>query len=194
MIMSFDEHNVFDAGKLEERKRHHAGYRYCPFCASALEELPLDGRERMACSSGNCDFVFYHNPVPAAGAIIVEHGKVLLVRRAHPPRIGDWCLPAGFMEWSEHPSATALREVEEESGLKIKIRSLFEIYSGSDDPRTNAILTLYLADIVGGTLLAGDDAMEVGWFGLDDLPDNIAFASHRQALADYKQRFSTSPG
>lgn len=192
--MYFDKHNEFDADKLEEHKRHHAGYRFCPLCSSALEERQLDGHMRMSCSSEKCDFVFYHNPVPAAGAMLVEKHKVLLVKRAHPPRIGDWCLPAGFMEWSEHPSVTAVREVEEETGLKIKIKSFFEVYSGSDDPRTNAVLMLYLADIVGGILCAGDDAMEVAWFDLDELPGNIAFASHRQALADYKQRFRYSLG
>jgi 8-oxo-dGTP diphosphatase len=191
--MASEKHHTFDAEMLEERKRHNAGYRFCPFCSAVLEEALLDGNHRLACSSKECDFVYYHNPVPAAGAILVEDGKVLLVKRAHPPRIGDWCLPAGFMEWSEHPSVTAVREVKEETGLEIKILSFFDVYSGSDDPRTNAALMLYLAEIVGGTLCAGDDAMEVGWFSLNDLPSNIAFVSHRQALADYIMKFNISP-
>jgi len=186
--VTIEQHDAFDADKLEERKHHHGGYRFCPLCSSRLEERRLDGHLRMACGSEACDFIFYHNPVPAAGAIIVEQGKVLLVKRAHPPRVGDWCLPAGFMEWSEHPSATAVREVDEETGLNIKIKSFFDVYVGNDDPRTNAVLILYLADIAGGVLKAGDDAIDVAWFPLDALPDNIAFVAHRQALADYQRK------
>ena len=45
------------------------------------------------------------------------------------------------MEWQEHPGQTAVREVAEEAGLKIELLSLFDVYSGTDDPRTNATFT-----------------------------------------------------
>jgi 8-oxo-dGTP diphosphatase len=93
------------------------------------------------------------------------------------------------MEWQEHPSQTAVREVKEETGLDIRLKGFFEVYSGSDDPRTNAVLILYLGEPIGGELGAADDAEEVRYFGFDELPDNIAFASHRQALKDYQERF-----
>ena len=92
------------------------------------------------------------------------------------------------MEWQEHPSQTALREVEEETGLKVELDSFFEVYSGEDDPRSNAILLLYLAHRTGGTLRPDDDAEEVRFFPLTDLPDKIAFESHIQALKDYMER------
>ena len=63
------------------------------------------------------------------------------------------------------------------------------MYSGKDDPRSNAILLLYLADVVGGTMRASDDALEVRFFPFDELPENIAFEAHIRALADYSQRF-----
>ncbi len=184
-----DKHAQFDSDKLFQRKNEMCGYRYCPFCRSDLKTELLDGRQRMVCSKADCDFVFYQNPIPAAGAVIVQNDSVLLVKRAHPPRINWWCLPAGFMEWSEHPSDTAVREVEEETGLKIKLTSFFEVYSGQDDPRNNAVLILYLAEIVGGELQASDDALEVRFFPFDELPDKIAFISHRQALQDYTERY-----
>ena len=53
----------------------------------------------------------------------------------------------------------------------------------------NAVLMLYLADEVGGKLSADDDALEVRYFGFDELPDKIAFASHKQALKDYQERY-----
>jgi len=184
-----NRHDSFDADQLFWLKDHNSGYRYCPRCAAELTEIDLDGHKRLACSSESCSFVYYQNPVPAAGAIVVVDNEILLVKRAHPPRIGDWCIPAGFMEWREHPSETAVREVKEETGLDIKLKSFFEVYSGSDDPRSNAVLILYLADIVGGELAAADDALDVRFFAFDRLPGNIAFEAHIKALADYQERF-----
>lgn len=184
-----DKHKNFDDEKLFKRKDEMSGYTFCPLCRSGLKKEMLDGRHRMVCTSDECDFVFYQNPVPAAGAIIVQDDKILLVKRAHPPKVNWWCIPAGFMEWTEHPTETAVREVEEETGLKIKLKSFFEVYSGQDDPRNNAILMLYLADVIGGEMRASDDALEVKYFSFDNLPDKIAFISHRQALADYTARY-----
>lgn len=183
-----DRQSGFDAERLFLRKARHCGYRFCPLCADELAERRMDGHSRLACSSDSCDFVFYQNPVPAAGAVIVQDDRVLLVRRAHPPKLGWWCLPAGFMEWNEHPAETAVREVAEETGLDIALTGFFEVYSGDDDPRSNAVLILYLAVIVGGQLEARDDADEVDFFHLDRLPEQIAFVAHNQALTDYNRR------
>jgi len=63
----------------------------------------------------------------------------------------------------------------------------FKAYSGHDDPRTKAVLILYVARIEGGVLTPGDDAIEAKFFPLDEIPDNIAFESHRRAINEYKQ-------
>lgn len=182
------KHDSFDPEKLLARKNNFCGYRFCPLCSTPLVQGDKEGRVRLYCPDNLCGFVFYQNPVPAAGGIIVQQDQVLLVKRAHPPRIGWWCLPAGFMEWNEHPGTTAVREVGEETGLEIKLTGLFDIYTGTDDPRSNAVLILYLADIVGGTMQASDDALEVSFFSFDSLPADIAFESHVRALADYQAR------
>ncbi len=72
---------------------------------------------------------------------------------------------------------------------EIELTSTFDVYSGNDDPRTNAVLILYLGRSVGGSLKAGDDAKDVQFFPFSELPENIAFISHRQALADYTRRY-----
>lgn len=183
------KHKKFDAEKLFALKNNFFGYKFCPLCRSELKQTELDGHQRMVCTSEECSFIYYHNPIPAAGGIIVEDEKILLVKRAHPPKIGWWCLPAGFMEWHEHPSQTAVREIAEETGLDVKLTDFFEVYSGSDDPRSNAVLILYLAEIFGGEMKAMDDALEVAFFPFDNLPDKIAFEAHIQALKDYRERF-----
>jgi ADP-ribose pyrophosphatase YjhB (NUDIX family) len=183
------KHKNFDSEKLFKRKDQFSGYKYCPYCSAKLITGEYDGTTRLACRSDNCDFIFYQNPVPAAGAIIIEDNKILLVQRAHPPKIGDWCIPAGFMEWNEHPTQTAIREIAEETGLDIKIDTFFEVYSGKDDPRNNAVLILYLAQNIGGSLKAMDDALDVRFFGFNEIPSNIAFESHIQAISDYQERY-----
>jgi len=183
-----DKNNI-DEKLMFDRKNNFLGYKFCPRCGNKLEEQFLDGRQRMRCTSDACDFIYYHNPIPAAGAVVIKDGKILMVKRSVMPKTGWWCIPAGFMEWSEHPTETAVRELKEETGLDVKLKSIFEIYSGQDDPRMNAVLILYLATVNGGKIIAGDDASDVKFFGFDELPEKIAFESHRQALADYQQRY-----
>lgn len=179
----------FDADRLTWLKDHNLGYRFCPRCGATLVLDSAEGHPRMSCPDRRCGFVFYQNPIPAAGAIIVQDDRILLVKRAHPPRVGWWCLPAGYMEWQESPRQCAVRELLEETALHVKLNELFDVYSGTDDPRSNAVLVLYLAEVVSGQPKAGDDALEVRFFGFDELPDQIAFEAHRQALADYRSRF-----
>ena len=159
-------------------------YEYCPWCSSPLEEKDFEGRKRLKCRV--CDFVWYRNPVPAAGAIIYGDRGLLMVKRKFEPASGGWTLPAGFMEYDESPTECCIREIKEETGLDIEIKRLFWNYKAGDDPRTMVVLILYLADITGGELRAGDDAVEAGFFGLDNLPSNIAFKAHRRAIADFR--------
>lgn len=163
-------------------------FKYCPMCGHSLLDNIEENLERPLCP--NCSFVHYHNPAPAAGCVVFEKGKLLMVERAHPPYIGDWTIPAGFMEWDESPAQTAVRELKEETSLDVKITEIFEVYNGNDDPRTNAIMVLYFADVVGGVLEAADDAGQARFFALEDIPKNIAFESHRQAIADLKANHS----
>ncbi|UCD93704.1 MAG: NUDIX hydrolase, partial [Candidatus Zixiibacteriota bacterium] len=145
-----------DEAFLFKRKTDFLGFKFCPRCGTGLERQAIDHKPRLVCPNDSCDFIYYHNPIPAAGALVIQDNKILMVKRAVTPRIGWWCLPAGFMEWSEHPSETAIREIREETGLDIQLESLFEVYSGTDDPRMNAVLILYLASAVGGKLAADD--------------------------------------
>ncbi len=159
---------------------------YCPRCATPLAPVPEHGILRPTCPA--CGFIWYRNPVPAAGVLLERDGHVLLVRRKFDPRAGSWCIPAGFMEAGETPEESAIRETLEETGLQVRLTSLFHVYAGFDDPRVRAILILYRAEQVGGTLAPGDDAIEADWFPLHAPPADIAFEAHRQALADLLAR------
>lgn len=157
---------------------------YCPKCATSLEPRPEHGMLRPTCPA--CGFIWYRNPVPAAGVLLERDGRVLLVRRRYEPRAGAWCIPAGFMEAGETPEQSAGREVLEETGLVVQLTRLFGVYAGFDDPRVRAVLILYVGVVTGGELSPGDDAIEAEWFALDALPTDIAFASHGQALTELR--------
>lgn len=172
-------------GTISALARAGSRFRFCPRCGGPLIYKKMGDQKRQICSA--CGFVFYQNPVPAVGMIIPQGGKIVMVRRAEEPYRGYWCLPAGFMELDETPQECAVREAKEETGLDIQVKELFGVYAGQDDPRVRVVLIIYLAKMVGGELLAGDDASQVGLYGSDELPQKIAFTSHRRAIAEYFQ-------
>ena len=131
--------------------------------------------------------MLYRNPAPAAGVLLPGPRGVLLVRRKFAPAAGDWCLPAGFIEYGESPERCAIREIAEETGLRVRLTGLFGVYAGFDDPRVRAVLILYTGERVSGRLRAGDDAVEAAYWRLDRLPRRIAFAAHRKALEDLRR-------
>ncbi len=175
---SDDEEKELDLTKDLEKT-----YRYCPRCGAEMVEKDVDHKKRKVCPV--CKFIFYHNPVPAAGVVIEKEGKILLVKRKYEPYKADWCLPAGFMEYDESPEQCAIRETKEELNLKVKLTGLFGVYSGKDDPRTHAVLVMYWAEVIGGKPKPGDDAEEIRYFGKNEVPDNIAFLAHRQIIKEF---------
>jgi len=156
--------------------------RFCIRCGTRMRSVREHGVMRPTCPK--CGFIAYRNPAPACGVLLLRQGAILLARRAHEPRRDAWGIPAGFMEYGEHPEITAVREVLEETGLRVKLTGLFGVYAGRDDPRTRAVLILYRGRKVGGKLQAGDDASEVEFFPLTKLPRPLAFRAHREALRD----------
>lgn len=157
-------------------------YSFCPRCGGHLNERYAEGRDRLVCEK--CGFIFYQNPVPAAAVILQQNRRILLVKRKFEPRIGEWSLPAGFIEWGESPEQTAIREVQEETGLNVAVRSLYGVYRGKDYPAYEILLVVYRGEILSGELRPGDDAIEAQWFELAHLPANIAFQLHRNILAE----------
>jgi 8-oxo-dGTP diphosphatase len=157
---------------------------FCPNCGSPMADRFVFGRTRRTCTV--CGFVFFREPKLAAGALVEQDGQVLLVRRAVDPKLGSWCLPAGYVEYDEGPVAAVLREVREETGLVARVTGLLAAYHVRSDPRGLGVIIIYRAVLVGGALRPGDDASEAKFFSPNDLPNDLAFSSTRRALLRWR--------
>lgn len=110
---------------------------------------------------------FPEAPLIGVGAVVVDRGRVLLVRRGREPLKGQWSLPGGLLELGESLSAGVTREVLEETGLIVEPIELIElldrIHREDDRVRYHYVLADYLCRVIGGTLKAASDADEVRW-------------------------------
>ena len=156
-------------------------FKFCTRCGGALGEMEVEGIDRLVC--GNCGFVQYLNPTPAAGVCLTQDGKILLVKRAAEPKKGLWQIPAGFLEVNENVEECAVRELKEETNLDVELTGLIGVYSVFDDPRYVCLLVIYSGRIVGGELQAGDDAADICYFSPDELPQ-IAFECHKRVIEE----------
>jgi 8-oxo-dGTP diphosphatase len=98
---------------------------------------------------------------------------VLLIERKRPPFEGMWALPGGFLEMNETLEETALRELQEETGITgIELKQFHTFSKVNRDPRHRTITTVYIgyAHEKTATPKAGDDAAKAEWFALDQLP------------------------
>ncbi|RLC81998.1 MAG: hypothetical protein DRJ03_05595 [Chloroflexi bacterium] len=162
---------------------------FCPRCGTETEEAKIAGRVRQACPA--CGFVLYRNPVPGAGVLVEMETGIVLVQRGQPPFVGWWALPAGYIEADESVEQAAVRECQEETGLEVELLELFGVYSFPEGPVQPGLIIFYRARPVGGELRAGDDAQDARVFPPDDLPEQLAFRTHRQVLARWTR--SRSP-
>lgn len=154
--------------------------RFCAFCGGPLVDGVVEDRPRRVCSS--CGRVAYRHPALGAVAAVVRSDEVLLVKRAIEPYRGHWTLPAGYLEINEEPWEAARRETREETGLEIEQVELMGVLTNRDDHRRSGVVIAYLARPVGGTLAAGDDAEEAGFFPLRALPSDLGFMNNRRLL------------
>lgn len=157
--------------------------RFCPLCGTAMGSQRLGDRTRPVCPG--CGWVHYVNPVVAAGTLVDEQGRALLIRRGVEPGAGQWGLPAGYAEAGETPEQTAVRETREEAGLDVALDGMLGTYAFGGEALPSGVLVLYAAHIVGGDPRPGDDATEVRFFAPGELPADLAFDSHRRALAEW---------
>src|SRR5918996_374488 len=138
-----------------------ASYQFCPRCGGALASRVIKEGEpaRLVCAA--CAFVFYLDPKVAACTICMVDGGIVLLKRTIEPRIGTWVFPGGFVDRGEATAAAAVRETLEESNLRVSLTGILDVYSF---PGSEVVVVVYAAEVVGGTLCAGDECDEARVF------------------------------
>ena len=136
----------------------------------------------------------YPRPAVTGDCIVITKevdAKVLLIQRADEPYKGRWAFPGGFLNMDATTEQCAIRELEEETGLKVNDVHQIGAYSKVDrDPRGRTITVAYLAIIDSPiSVLGQDDAAKAEWWPLSALPQ-LAF-DHNDIINDaytlYKQ-------
>jgi len=111
--------------------------------------------------------------------------SVLLIERGHAPFQYKWALPGGFIEMDETLEQACIRELEEETGLKVDTMQQFKAYDAIDrDPRHRTISVVFSVQLDKKVAVEGnDDAIKAAWFSIDALPE-LAF-DHAEILKDF---------
>jgi ADP-ribose pyrophosphatase YjhB (NUDIX family) len=123
-------------------------------------------------------------PLVGVGAIIIEADRVLLVKRGHPPLLGEWSIPGGVLEVGEMLRAAAVREAREETGLTVETSDLLGVYDrvlrdGAGKTLYHYVLIDFLCKRVAGEPHGAGDAAEARWFTREEvaklaLPEDTA--------------------
>ena len=125
----------------------------------------------------------FEKPGLTTDGILLMDNKILLVMRKHEPFKGMHALPGGFVEYGERLEDCVVREVKEETGLKVKVERLFGVFSDPGrDPRGHIVSAVFILSLDGGQLSDSDETIAT-WVPLNNLP-KLAF-DHSKIVADY---------
>ncbi len=135
----------------------------------------------------------YPRPAVTADCVVItseEEPRVLLIERGEEPFKGCWAIPGGFLNMDETTEQCAIRELEEETGLKIDQANQIGAYCKVDrDPRGRTISVAYLAIVERPLEVSGqDDAAKAKWFPVNALPP-LAF-DHDEIMADAMTKYA----
>lgn len=132
---------------------------------------------------GNTSTPQQNLPTVGVGAVIWNaQGEVLLIKRARPPRQGEWSIPGGKVEMGESLHAALKREVHEETGLEIEIVDFVDAIE-LEEQGHRFVLNDFTARHVCGEARAGSDAREVRWAARAELERYALWAETRRIIA-----------
>jgi ADP-ribose pyrophosphatase YjhB (NUDIX family) len=114
------------------------------------------------------------HPIVGVGGVVVQNGRVVLVRRAKAPRMGEWSIPGGMLELGETLRDGVAREIAEETGLQVKSEAVLDVFDSivtdaAGKTQYHYVLVDYLCSVTGGELRAASDVSEARWATLEEV-------------------------
>jgi ADP-ribose pyrophosphatase YjhB (NUDIX family) len=132
--------------------------------------------------------VQFRNPVPGVVVLIEKEETVLLGKRRGGFGAGKWGLPQGYIEFGEDFLTAAIREVKEETGLDVEIRSIINVVSNLLSPGLHTLAIVLAAGVAGGELRAGDDLETLEWVPLSGPLPEMAFEADEWIIGRYQMK------
>ena len=160
------------------QRDYPAKVKFCPLCGAPMESRLLmpENVERKACT--RCGFVLFPGPKLVAGCLVVDAGRVLLIRRGIEPAVGKWTFPGGYVDFGENAADGAARETREEVGMRVTLGPLLGVFNDSA-----ITVVVYLATPGKEAPALTEEATEVKYFAAEDVPwHELAFPTTTDAL------------
>jgi 8-oxo-dGTP diphosphatase len=141
---------------------------------------------------------FPAHPLLGVGGIVFAGEKVLLVERGNPPLEGLWSLPGGLVETGERLEDAVVREVLEETGLRVTVQSLATVFERimpgvAGCAEYHYVLVDFYCTLLGGDLRPGDDSRRAEWFDLSALANLSMTAGTREVIEACRSQRQTMP-
>jgi 8-oxo-dGTP diphosphatase len=120
--------------------------------------------------------------------VCLKGDLVLLIKRGTPPRLGQWSLPGGRIEWGEAVDAAALRELKEETGVEAELTGLLDVVDGvftsreTGETTRHFVMIDYAARWTGGEPVAGDDAADARFFTREEAMAAVEWDETRRVI------------
>ena len=164
--------------------------KFCSDCGEkVIYKVPEGDNIKRACCP-SCGAIHYVNPKIISGSLIYQGEKVLLAKRAIPPRENFWTIPAGFLELKESTENGAIREVREEVNAEIKVERLLSVI---DIVHISQVYIIYLSSLKVNSFSPGVESLDAKLFSEEEIPwDDLAFESIKETLRFYFKNFPYS--
>jgi 8-oxo-dGTP diphosphatase len=147
-------------------------------------------------------------PVVGIGGVVIADGRALLIRRGSEPLRGQWSIPGGTLEIGETLQAGVARELQEETGLEVRVLDTIEVFdrifpaeapdpaSPGRGPRFHYVIVDYLCERISGEARPGSDVTDVAFASEDELEGfhltETAMRVLRKAFAMDRERRGTA--
>jgi 8-oxo-dGTP diphosphatase len=133
-------------------------------------------------------------PVVGIGAVIIQNGKIALIKRGNEPSRGKWTIPGGLVELGESLEAAVIRETKEETLLDVEDPTLIDVVDNVDldeqgKIKYHYVIIDYLVHVKAGTIAAASDAEELRWVPFDEVEDYNLTASFRLFFKNNRLKF-----